>query len=253
MTERQWSRLMAYSDYIVFADESGSPVLEEPDPTFPVFVLTTLLVSKEMYVHQVTPLLSRLKFDFVGHDQLVLHERDIRRQQKDFAFLQTDAVMREAFLQRVNEVVEAADVEGFAAVIHKIRLANRYADPWSPYEIALHFLLEKLLARLLALGQMGKLVHVVFESRGRREDRELELHFRRIVANQANWGWRAPDFTQLRWEPLFVDKKSNSAGLQLADLMARPIGLKVLRPGQQNRAYDIIAQKLAFPGFKVFP
>lgn len=244
---------MPYSDYIIFADESGSPVLEAPDPTFPMFVLAMLLVSKETYLGQVAPLLGRLKLDFVGHDQLILHERDIRRQQKDFAFLQADPAAREAFLERVNEVVAEVDIEAFAAVIHKIKLSEKYAEPWSPYQIALHFLLEKLLGRLLALGEAGKLVHVVFESRGKREDQELELQFRRIVANQANWGWRAPDFTRLRWEPLFVDKKSNSAGLQLADLMARPIGLRALRPHQPNRAYDVIAQKLAFPGFKVFP
>ena len=41
-----------------------------------------------------------------------------------------------------------------------------------------------------------------------------------------------------------IDKKSNSAGLQIADLTARPIGLKTLRPNQPNRAYDIIETKL---------
>jgi hypothetical protein len=38
-------------------------------------------------------------------------------------------------------------------------------------------------------------------------------------------------------------KASNSAGLQLTDLMARPIALKHLRPGQPNRAFDVINKK----------
>ncbi len=57
----------------------------------------------------------------------------------------------------------------------------------------------------------------------------------------------------MEWEPIFVDKKSNSSGLQLADLMARPIGLKVLRPLQENRAFDVIRPKLALGGMKSFP
>lgn len=100
---------------------------------------------------------------------------------------------------------------------------------------------------------MGRLVHVVFESRGKREDQELELHFRRIAGNQVQWGRLRPDFSQVRWEPVFVDKRANSSGLQLADLMARPLGLRVLRPKQPNRAFDVLRPKLAPNGLKVFP
>ncbi len=244
---------MNFADYIIFADESGSPVLENPDPTFPLFVLNAVLVGKETYANQIVPRLQHLKFDFVGHDQLVLHERDIRRQQNAFAFLQMSVESREAFIARINEIVAGSDFEIVAAVIDKVRLVDRYADPWGPYELALHFCLEKLLGRLLALGQAGRLVHVVFESRGRKEDAALELHFRRIVANEAGWGYRRANFMRLRWEPIFVDKKCNSSGLQLADLMARPIGLKVLRPQQDNRAFEVFRPKLAFRGLKVFP
>lgn len=244
---------MIFSDFIVFADESGSPVLEGPDPTFPVFVLNCVLVSKDHYAERIVPNLQRLKFDFVGHDQLVLHERDIRRQQNDFAFLQADPAARVEFLERVNGVVADADIDVIAAVIHKIRLREKYAKPWSPYEIALHFCMETLLGRLRQLGQDGRLVHVIFESRGKKEDTELELHFRRIAANQANWGYKQPDFRAMQWEPIFVDKKCNSSGLQLADLMARPIGLRALRPTQQNRAFEVLRPKLAHGEMKSFP
>ena len=44
---------MAFSDFIIFADESGSPVLEGPDPTFPVFVLNCVLVSKVDYADRI--------------------------------------------------------------------------------------------------------------------------------------------------------------------------------------------------------
>lgn len=245
--------MVEFSDYIVFADESGTPVLDNPDPTFPVFVLNCLLIEKSVYRQEVVPSLQGLKFDFVGHDQLILHERDIRRQQNAFAFLQVSTEAREAFIGRINDVVANADVTLVAAVIDKVRLAQRYSNPWSPYHLALHFCLETLLARLLDLGQRQRVVHVVFESRGRQEDRRLEDHFRRITANQAHWGSRTMDFTQIAWEPLFTSKASNCTGLQLADLMARPIGLKALRPLQPNRAFSILQSKLRHGEMKIFP
>ena len=39
-----------------------------------------------------------------------------------------------------------------------------------------------------------------------------------------------------------------SSGLQLADLVARPIGLHVLRLGQPNRAFDVLKQKFYCAG-----
>jgi hypothetical protein len=54
---------------------------------------------------------------------------------------------------------------------------------------------------------------------------------------------------------------SQSAGLQLADLVARPIGRKIIDPTQPNRAFEILERKLrrapngnaAGWGLKVFP
>jgi hypothetical protein len=43
---------------------------------------------------------------------------------------------------------------------------------------------------------------------------------------------------------VIADKKVNCAGLQLADLLARPIGMSVLRPDQPNRAVEVIQDKL---------
>ncbi len=55
------------------------------------------------------------------------------------------------------------------------------------------------------------------------------------------------------------EKEDNQ--LELADLVARPVGIKVLRPDQPNRAYDILEKKLRRNqdgetkgwGLKVFP
>lgn len=48
----------------------------------------------------------------------------------------------------------------------------------------------------------------------------------------------------LPFQLIIADKKTNSEGLQFADLSARPVGLSVVRPGQINRAFEILQKKL---------
>ncbi len=240
-----------YSEYLIFADESGDHGLATFEASYPVFVLVFVLVRKDLYVSSIVPTIQQLKLDFFGHDQVVLHERDIRRQSPPFGFLRTYAALRTDFLNRLNEVVGEAEIEIISTVIHKDRLTQKYATPWNPYDIALLFCMEKVMERLIALGQAGRLQHVVFESRGRPEDANLELAFRRITANVGGWGLKQTDFSACDWEPVMAPKSCNSSGLQLADLVARPLGLRSLRPLQANRAFDVMRPKLKL--LKEFP
>jgi hypothetical protein len=241
----------AFADCIVFADESGDHGLDHISDGFPLFALVFCVLHKEDYAGLIVPALQRLKFEFWGHDHVVLHERDIRRQDPPFGFLRTDAALRARFLEAVNQLIVRAPMRLFAAVIDKRRLCEKYQTPWNPYELALRLCMERLVACLIKDNQAGRLVHVIFESRGRREDAELELEFRRVAANQANWGYRKPDFTRCVFEPVFASKAANCAGLQLADLTARPLALSVLRPDQPNRAMDLIRPKVV--ELKCFP
>ena len=53
---------------------------------------------------------------------------------------------------------------------------------------------------------------------------------------------------QLPFEIVFATKQVNSTGLQLADLVARSIVISVLRPGQENRAFDVLKRKFYCSG-----
>lgn len=248
-----------FSDHILYFDESGSPDLSHIDPDYPLFVFAAVLVSKEQYVSKIVPAVQRLKFDFVGHDQIILHEIDIRKQDAAFQFLRRDKELRSAFLARVSSLVEEAPVEAICAVIRKDELKARYFRPFDPYEIALQFCLEMASARLVDLGQSGREVCAVFERRGLKEDSELELAFRRIASGDAKLRHGATNKQRVSkvqamvWSPHFASKRVNSSGLQLADLIARPVGLSVLRPGQPNRAFDAIKTKIAKGMLKCFP
>jgi hypothetical protein len=75
------------------------------------------------------------------------------------------------------------------------------------------------------------------ERRGNKEDAELELEFLRIC-DGANF-----KSSRMPLEVVFTDKKANLPGLQLADLVARPVGMSILRPGQANRAFNVLESK----------
>jgi hypothetical protein len=75
------------------------------------------------------------------------------------------------------------------------------------------------------------------EKRGRREDVDLELAFRRVCDGTNTLNQPLP------FDLVMIPKTSNSAGLQLTDLMARPVALHHLRPDQPNRAFEIIQTK----------
>ena len=105
--------------------------------------------------------------------------------------------------------------------------------------------MEQLTNLLQAEKQNGRLCHLVAESRGKKEDNQLELEFRRVLDPQQGWGMADRfSFADMPMSLKFVEKKINSAGLQIADLAAQPIGRHLLKPEQPNRAFDAIRSKI---------
>lgn len=245
---------MNYSDYIIYVDESGDHQLEKIDRDYPVFVLDFCIFDKKSYVDTVVPQVQALKFDYFGHDTVVLHEREIRKQEKPFSFLQKEDRRRE-FMERLNTIIEQTNFTIIATAIRKEKIKERYSSPENIYETSLKFCMERTHAFLKEKGQHLLKTHIVVEARGNNEDKELELAFRRIRDGE-NYQGPMPNF-----EIIFASKGTNSAGLQVADLTARPIGRHVLNPEQTNRSWDIIEKKLRRDGsgqtrgrgLKIFP
>ncbi|SNB52597.1 Protein of unknown function [Arboricoccus pini] len=128
-----------YSDYIVYADESGDTNLDKLDPEFPIFVLAFCPVKKSDYIEHIVPAMQRLKFEFFGHDDVVFHEREIRKQIAPFSFMRESKEAREDFFTKINDFVATSPMRVFASVIHKAALKQKYANPWSPYHLAFSF------------------------------------------------------------------------------------------------------------------
>ncbi len=231
---------MKKSEYIIYIDESGDHGLQKINKEYPVFVLTFCCFKKEDYVNDVVPKIQNFKFKYFGHDQIILHENPIRKQKEEFAFLRTNAELRTHFLNEINEIVESSRFEIFTVIIDKLKLRNQYKIPENPYNLGINFGMKMILNHLLEKGESKKEIHLIFEQRGIKEDAELELEFRRICSSSS----KNYDFGKIKFTQIFASKKSNSTGLQFADLVSRPVGINFLRPNQGNRAYEIIKSKI---------
>ena len=228
--------MTAHSDYIVYLDESGDHSLDVIDRQYPIFVLSACVFRKADYSAVVVPSFLNLKFRFFGHDMVVLHSRDIRKAQGPFAILQ-NAQVRQDFLAAINTAVANAPFTLVTAIIDKRRLTRQSDRSDNPYEIALTFCMERVFNHLRSLQQHQASTPLIVECRGKKEDADLELSFRRTAQGANAHG------LSLLFEIVFADKKTNSTGLQLADLVSHPIGRQHLNPAQPNQAYGVVEPK----------
>lgn len=230
-----------FSDYVVYVDESGDHSLASIDAGYPVFVLALCVFHKRHYSEKIVPAVEKLKFNYFGHDSVVLHETDIRKQRGDFAFLSHRPRFDE-FVAWLSDIMVQSNFILIACVVDKTRLDRAEGETSNPYHIALDICLQRLFDFLAEKGQDTLQTHVVVECRGKKEDRELELEFRRICDGSGSQA------RQLPFNIVFADKKTNLAGLQLADLVARPVGLSYIRPGQPNQAFEVLKKKFFCDG-----
>jgi hypothetical protein len=217
------------SKYIVYVDESGDSSPTGVDPRYPVFVLAMCIFEINTYVEQIVPSVQRVKFDFFDHDLAILHESEIRKKVGFFRLL-NDRLVNDAFQSRLSRAMETADFKIASCSIDKNNHGG-IADLY--FEAAVNCLdsVEKFM-RLDDGAEFG--ATVVFESRGRALDRSLLSKLSQVFDST-----KSPFF-----DFRFVPKVFSSTGLQLADLVARPIGLNFIRPEQPNRSFEIIKDKL---------
>lgn len=226
-----------FGDYLVFVDESGDHSLTSINPQYPVFVLAFVIIRKADYIERVCRDFQSFKMRYWGHDEVVLHEHEIRKPRDAFSFL-IHKPTRERFLAELSDLMESLPATIVAAIIDKTTFTSHQAASSGVYDYAMATGLNAVFHFLAASAQSRSLTPVIVESRGRREDTELELSFRRYRDSGNAPAHSSP------LELIMVPKTANSAGLQLADLVARPVGLRHLRPNQPNRAFEIISNKL---------
>lgn len=138
-------------------------------------------------------------------------------------------------MKQITHVIASASFSIVSVVLDK-------NNPGKFDESVYGYLMRKGLERVFeAIGPIAKKdkTFVIVEARGTTEDRQLELEFRRTCSGQNKWRRNLP------FEIQVASKQSNCEGLQLSDLIARPIGTTHLHPEnkEKNRPYQTIKKK----------
>ena len=245
--------------YTIFLDECGQHAMAASD-AFPVFVLAAVIIRDVDY-QVVDATWKRWKHDNLGSDAIV-HEPDIRRRNPPFR-----GVVGEAAAKRLPEILAELDFATLAVVVHRPDYVADFGTgpidsslPAHAYMMALDFLMERA---VFALDSQfgGAKATLKAESRGAKEDALLQNEFSRLHLDGTSYISPAWFRQQLHPGITFLPKAANNTGLQLADLLARPVGEKVMRPEHDPPRWAEFRDKLcrgqetknSIVGLKIIP
>lgn len=223
---------------VLFLDESGDHNLSVIDPSYPLFVLGGVIMDSDYARDVLTPRMAEFKRQLFGRDDFILHTADITRNRHGFERLK-DTGFRLEFYQRLNALMRELEYRVVACAIRKDEHLARYGmAALDPYLMSLDILVERF---CMDVGDLEDGGVIVAERRGPTLDHELELAWLNLKIQ----GTRFMQARQVerRIQSLNLKSKaSNSAGLQLADLVVTPIGRKVLgKPVKED--YEIVESR----------
>ena len=228
--------------YYLFIDESGDHGLVTLDPDFPVFLLCGLIMSEENY-EQARQAINVLKRKFWKNKEVILHSRDIRKCNKEFQILFNDEIKQQFYLD-LNTIIRDSKYRILASAINKAKYIKTYGKLSNDvYELALSFIIERAIFCLDEVVNTEKQLEIIIEKRGKKEDKKLEEHFQRLLSRGTGFV-SSERLKEVRIKIVFKDKKENSNGLQLTDLVAYPLARYVIEPNRANPAFDILSPKI---------
>jgi Protein of unknown function (DUF3800) len=241
--------------YYLFLDESGDHGLAKFDADFPVFLLCGVLVREDDY-ENIRLAFNKLKHSIWGNKEVIFHSRDIRKCEKEFQKL-FDLELKKYFYEELNKIVANSTYNIIASAIQKEAFIQKFGKLHDDiYEIALSFVIEQAIVVLQNIDPRSQL-SVIIEKRGKKEDKQLDDHFQKIIA--AGTGILTNEqVNQFNLSFTFRNKKENINGLQLADLVAYPIARNIIEPKRANPAFEVLEEKIYktngnIEGLRVYP
>lgn len=94
-----------FGKFIIYVDESGDHGLKTIDKNYPLFVLAFCVFHKQHYSEHVVSTLEKFKFKYFGHDQVVLHENEIRKEKGIFNIFK-DKADKNKFINELTSIID---------------------------------------------------------------------------------------------------------------------------------------------------
>jgi hypothetical protein len=248
----------------VYVDECGAHSVTTKGE-FDAFCLAAVVIPDISYPN-IDSQWKKWKAETLGSAEKRIHEPDVRKGMGTFYFGGSRAkrVLGEESLRRV---IASLDFTGIVCVLNRPEYLKLHGQepldeslPTHAYLMTLHFLTERVV--MVLDGQFkGARGRFVAESRGPLEDALLQYEFVRLQLDGTSYVSSTWFRHQLCPGVDFKSKRDNVTGLQLADLMARPCGEKILNPTSTPKRWPEFREKLcqdketlhSIVGLKVVP
>ena len=179
---------MEYSEFIIFADESGDIGVKSIDPHYPVFVFSCCVFRRQEYCRATLPAIAQLKLNYFGNQDIILRSRNIRIGQPPFDF-PYDRHRRSAFMRDLSAVIDDANFTIIAAVIDKPKLLRQRPNPTPLDRQAFRLCVNRIYSLIANRGPDNLRIPFIIESRGQKENDALQQEFwsiqsRRVATNR---------------------------------------------------------------------
>jgi len=209
---------------VLFLDESGDHNLSVIDPQYPLFVLAGIITEKDYAEQEMTERLRQFKQQMFGRDDFVLHTADITRNRGIFERVK-DRVFRADFYAALNDLMRSLEYKVVACAIRKHAHLSAYGvAALDPYMLSLDILVERF---CFEIGNMAGGGMIIAEKRNPTLDHELDIAWINLKVQGTRY-LQATDIERRIIGLTTRPKADRIAGLEVADLVATPIGRYVL-------------------------
>ncbi len=207
---------------ILFLDETGDHSLTKIDAQYPVFALCGVIMDEQYHQNIATARLDAFKKGLFGTNKIVLHTADFTRNKEGFeAMCQHEFRIR--FFAGLQELIAGLDFKTVACVVKKHEHLKKYGlNALDPYLLSLSVLVERF---IFECGSAGGAI--VAEARDATLNNALELAFLDLKISGTTF-IPATKIKRRIHNFAIREKRDNTAGLQVADVVATPIGRHTL-------------------------
>jgi hypothetical protein len=217
------------NSYRLYIDESGDHTynnLENPAHKY-LGLLGVWFRRPDHYVSFASDL-ERFKEKLFGKrpdNPVILRRSEIINKKGPFGMLK-DPNKCNLFDAELLEIVGRANFKMVCLILNKETHKAQYVDPFHPYHYCVATMLERYCGWMEYKNSVGD---VVAESRGKEEDLQLKQAYRNTYESGTRF------FSHERFQKTLTShdikirpKSANIAGLQLADILARPVKCALL-------------------------
>jgi hypothetical protein len=216
------------TEYFLFLDES------QPAGSLSYFCFAGYVASKKEYESSIIPKVNKLKNDFFGKTDIVLHEASIRDFEGIFADLKNDLKKREAFWKGIHDIFDACAITVIGTCVSTAIPQHLYKsiNVNSYYHISLQIILENYVHFLEKHDARG---HVIVESN---TSNEKLRHLYHTIVSHGTLFFGKNAFQKRLIDINFYSKEDNNAGLQLADFIPNPVNRNF--SGAKQKSYSLM-------------